>query len=590
MNMRCELCQKEFKSINGLQIHLKQIHKLKELESYYLKYINDSDDQYCEICGNRKKFNGFAHGYMKTCGNKSCRGKYSNIHGKQKQIDGCKKRNEKWKSEIIDGKTKQQLIVGKGALKRQKKQKVTSQKISESLKLVDNNGLTMHQKTCMIKYGISNVMQLEDVKNKLRDTFKNKYGVEWITQSEEIKTKISNTMIKKYGVSNYTQTNEYKANNTLINKEKMYFRIKQYMISNNLTLITELKDIYENEKTVIEFKCDKCNNHYKKCWNDIQSWWVCRKCNPYSRSSYEIDLCQWLDSHNIKYESQYTELKNPDTGRSLELDIFIPSMNIAIEFDGLYWHSNLHQLNDHYHLMKTELATEYNIRLLHIFEDEWILNQDIVKSRLSSILNIKNTTIIYARKCKIKEVEFKDKKKFLNDNHLQGNDVSKINLGLYYNDNLVSIMTFSKANIAKGGTPKNGEYELSRFCNLINYHIPGSASKLLSYFKRNYQWDTIFSYADRRWSDGHLYNTLGFKFKHMTPPSQWYINKSNIIHRIHRFQLRKSQLKHLDSYDESLSANKILELSEYIWIYDCGNYKFIMKNTGKSRGENPESN
>ena len=119
---------------------------------------------------------------------------------------------------------------------------------------------------------------------------------------------------------------------------------------------------------------------------------------------------------------------------------------------------------------------------------------------------------IYARECTIKELSYDIKQKFLNDNHLQENDISKINLGLYYNDELVSVMTFSVGSIAKGSKSQDSIYELSRFCNLKDTVVIGGASKLLTYFKKNYNWSSIFSYADRRWSDGDVYNKLGFQF------------------------------------------------------------------------------
>lgn len=577
MSIQCEICHKICTSLGGIQKHLVSIHNAN-LAEYYLKYLNSDPtfDIKCEFCGKDKRFYGFAQGFANTCPSRSCSSKYTNKYHKDKIKAACIERNQKWKEEIIDGKTKQQLILEKGNPIREQKKSITNQKISKALKTKDDNGLIPIEKTMLQKYGVKNPMHLESSKEKIRNTFKEKYNVDWITQSPEIKTKIKNTILEKYGTDNYTKTNEYKRRVKYTNIKKQIEKIQKYFQSNNLEFISDLNEVYKNEKTIIKYKCTNCNTEYEKCWNDIQSWWVCRKCYP-SDSTQESELKNFLDTHNIKYIEKARIIKNPDTDRFLELDFYIPDFNLAIEFDGLYWHSTAHQLNNNYHLQKTELCQQSNIQLIHIFEDEWKFKQDIVLSRLKNKLNL-IIRKIYARECTIKELSYLDKQKFLNDNHLQGNDISKINLGLYHNDELVSVMTFSGGSIAKGSKSQDSIYELSRFCNLKDTVVIGGASKLLTYFKKNYNWSSIFSYADRRWSDGDVYNKLGFQFLYNTTPNYWYINLSKSLERHHRFTFRKSELKEMKSYKENLTEFEIMELEGYYRIYDCGSSKFEMKN------------
>jgi len=265
-------------------------------------------------------------------------------------------------------------------------------------------------------------------------------------------------------------------------------------------------------------------------------------------------------------------IKNPNTNRFLEIDIYIPYKKIAFEFDGLYWHSEL-KSNDpvNNHLQKTNLCKEKGIQLIHIFEDEWIFKKEIVKSRLKQILRInQNVVRIHARKCEIKEIEPKVKNEFLEKFHIQGKDASKIKLGAFYDNELISVMTFGKGNISKGSKAIEGIWELNRFCSNNNYHIPGIAGKLLSHFKKNYEWKEIFSYADRRWSTGNLYYKLGFELDHITNPNYWYLKG---FERIHRFNLRKTK-------DEPKDIPEwILRQKEgYLRIWDCGNLKFSTKN------------
>lgn len=576
MKLRCEFCHKEY-SIGPLQTHLRKIHN-SDLIEYYLKYINPNINTICEFCGKQKRFNGFKNGFSNTCKNPSCRNKYVNKYFKNKQKNGCIKRNQKWKNERISGKSKQDLIIEKGLMKRKNKQSQTSKKISKTLSLKDSNGHNCVQRGMFKKHGVYNPMHLDSVKEKLKTIFQKNYGVDWITSSPTIQHKIQQSCLEKYGVNNYTKSTRYKKQMVEFYKENQIDKIIKYFQINKLELISDLSKIYIDEKTKIEYRCSICNTIYNKCWNDIQSWWVCRKCFPHD-SSQEQEIKCFLDDNNISYLEKVRLIKNTETNRFLELDFYIPEFNLAIEFDGLYWHSTKHQLNNDYHLNKTELCLNRKIQLIHIFEDEWKYKKDIVMSRLKYKLNlIDKDHRIFARKCKIQEVPYLEKQTFLNDNHLQGNDISKINLGLYYDNKLVSLMTFSSGNIAKGSKTKKRVYELSRFCNLKDTIVLGGASKLLTHFKRNYKWETIFSYADRRWSDGDIYYKLGFNFLHFTTPNYWYINLAKNLKRHHRYTFRKSELKKLNSYDSKLTEFQIMSNEGYDRIYDCGNYKFTMEN------------
>ena len=161
------------------------------------------------------------------------------------------------------------------------------------------------------------------------------------------------------------------------------------------------------------------------------------------------------------------------------------------------------------------LASSKNLKLLHFFEDEIILKKEIVFSRLSNLLNLNR--VIYGRNCLIKEVLKKESSDFLNKNHLQGNSVDKIRYGLYHNGILVSIMTFGKKRKSLGHN-KSGvdDYELVRFCNILNHNIVGGFSKLLNFFIKTHSPRVIETYADIRWSGlnpiSTVYSKNGFVF------------------------------------------------------------------------------
>jgi len=254
-----------------------------------------------------------------------------------------------------------------------------------------------------------------------------------------------------------------------------------------------------------------------------------------------------------------------------ELDIVIPSKKIAIEYCGLVWHSEAFGGKDKsYHLDKLDKCNKKGYKLITIFEDEWLYKKKIVKYRLKSVLGLSDT-VVYARDCYIKEINNEICSKFLNDNHLQGSGNSIVRLGAFFNNSLISVMTFSKPNISRGGDPNKNSCELNRFCSKKEYKIPGIASKLLTYFERNYNPISIFTYADRRWSEGNLYYKLGFNFTHNSNPNYWYIVGDM---RKHRFNFRKSQLKDFNNYDPSISEWEIMKKEGFDRIWDCGNIRF----------------
>jgi len=224
-----------------------------------------------------------------------------------------------------------------------------------------------------------------------------------------------------------------------------------------------------------------------------------------------------------------------------------------------------------YHIDKLEACTVHNIRLIQIFEDEWKLNKELTKKRLQQILGVSKAVRLHARNCKIREIDVPTSSSFSQKYHSQGSCGTKKRMGAFHNNELVAVMTFSLGNVTRGSQPTEGIWELSRFCSNYDYHIPGIASKLLTFFKKNYKWSQIFSYADRRWSIGNLYKQLGFVLDTKKIfPSYWYIEGSR---RIHRSSGRKRPNEPKDITEAKLRAQE-----GRIRLWDCGHLKFVINN------------
>lgn len=259
----------------------------------------------------------------------------------------------------------------------------------------------------------------------------------------------------------------------------------------------------------------------------------------------------------------------------LEIDIFLPEINIGIEYNGLYWHSEKVGRYKDYHLNKFNKASQNNIRLIQIFSDEWNNKQDIVKNKLKSIItNNKSINKIYARKCLIKEINAGEKNKFLNQYHIQGEDRSSIKLGLYYNNELISIMTFSPPRISLGGKKTDKLiFELSRYAS--KEYIVGGSNKLLSYFINNYHPSQIYSYSDNRWTDPNknMYLKMGFEKSSNSPIPNYFYTKNYLI-RFHRYNFNKQILKKMGA-DINKTESQIMKEWGYTRIWDCGTTKYI---------------
>ena len=240
-------------------------------------------------------------------------------------------------------------------------------------------------------------------------------------------------------------------------------------------------------------------------------------------------------------------------------------MAIGFEFNGLFWHSEKCK-DKNYHLDKTNYFKDRDIRIIHIWEDDWTFNRDIIKSQINNWLGL-TIDKIWARKCKVLLInDTKIIKSFLNENHIQGYVNSVLCIGLYYDNELVSLMTFD--HYEGRNKMSENDWNLSRFCNKLNTNVVGGASKLLNYFIKGYKPNRIISYADRCWSDGGLYYTLGFSnIGHSKVDYKYIVSEK----RVHKSRYKKSNLK-----IENMTETEYTKMNNINRIWDCGKLKFEM--------------
>ena len=326
--------------------------------------------------------------------------------------------------------------------------------------------------------------------------------------------------------------------------------------------------LYNGMNNQIKYVCPKHGEVGQRAFDHLRGF-GCFKCaNLESKKENEIYIF-------LKQHFDNVEQGNRTILKGKELDIYIPSKQTAIEYNGLRWHSEEFGKNKWYHVNKILECNKQNIKLLQIFEDEYLDNSEIVLNKLKHILKIDNNLPkIMGRKCSIEVINKDIAKDFLNSYHIQGFAPSTVYLGAMYDSQLIAVMTF------KVESKNSLKWELNRFASDYHFICQGIGGKLFNFFIKNYNPTEIKSFADRRWTvdvNDNLYVKLGFKLEKALNPDYEYILKYNPTHRIHKFNFRKQLLNKKYNLSLDLSETEMVKELGYVKIWNCGLFKFIWK-------------
>lgn len=318
---------------------------------------------------------------------------------------------------------------------------------------------------------------------------------------------------------------------------------------------------YKHSKEKVEIMCPKHGSFHQSPMIHLQGH-GCPKCsNDGSSSKCEGELLSYVeDNFDFEILTNTRSIIPP-----YELDIFIPSLKLAIEFNGNYWHS-YPQKDKNYHQIKSELCEGQEIRLIHVYEYQWY--NHTTNQKIKSLLNsFKPLSKLFARKCLIRNVDVCEEKEFINKNHLQNYIPSSFNFGLYNENILVQIMSF----VSRG----NDIYEIQRLCTKSGLSIIGGAEKLFHHAKKELiskGCKTLISYSDRGVFTGNVYDRLGMERLKPTEPNYIWIKGGEILSRQ---QCQKHKLIKM-GFDENLSENEIMLGRGFRKIYNSGNHKFVL--------------
>lgn len=400
----------------------------------------------------------------------------------------------------------------------------------------DNINILSKQKS-FLKYGTYNPSKSFIIKNKIKNTNMERYGVEYPMQSDYFKIKNIQTNIHKYGVSHPNKLKEYK---NKISKVKLSIELSKLKEKyNNFDFVFDESE-YAGYRYIYKFRCKCCKNIF---YSSIIGGIVCSFCNPSKRSNIEEEISDFLIENSINFKKNSKTVIFP-----FEIDFHLLDANIAIELNGNYWHSESRGKDKNYHLNKTKLCEKKNIQLIHVFEDEWIYKKHIIKNLILFKLNLLNT--VDSINCRVENISEIDTINFLEQNSIVNSTIGNINIGLFYKDNLISIMSAQS---------DNHNLKIYDFLDILNINVIGSFSKFIEYIINMNKYNKITVIADRRFTflNKNIYLLNGFKLLDELNPSFFYLDKNNYLNR-------------------NVNNTRYLNIG-FDRIFDCGNLKYELK-------------
>lgn len=428
---------------------------------------------------------------------------------------------------------------------------------------------------------VCNAKRLAFTPEKYRESISHKIDYELLTEFVDAKTKVR-VRHKKCGTEFWVLPFNFNK------REEGCPHCKNQYISKRITMsheqfIEKLGDRAEEYEFITKYKKAHipirvkhlpCGNEFDITPDSMLRGGRCKSCKY---STGEGEVFRFVKSLPLGVEVIQGDRSHLPNHR--ELDIWVPEYNIAIEYDGVRYHTVEHLMSDekrkwsssqakNYHLWKTKECEKQGIRLIHIFEDEWVEHREIVEDKLRAAFKCPMVRY-YARKLSLKEVGVKDAKDFLNENHIQGWGRASVAIGLYdYNHRLVAVQSFLRKD--------NGRWELVRYATLLNSTVIGGFTRCLKWFERNYNPKEVISFGDRRWCSPFtdVYRETGFTLDGVTPPSYWYIKGRK---RYHKFNFRKNRLTKRGIDVSNKTEKQIMQEQGYQRIYDCGLYRYLKK-------------
>lgn len=456
------------------------------------------------------------------------------------------------------------------------------------------------------EHGAKHALQVDEIKQKQYDSMVCEYGG-YTFESPVLSKKARGTMVREYGVEHARQNAEL--NQKAINTTKEYHGGDSPMSSAivRMKVSSSLKNKSPEERKAIREKIrassmkTKNRDHYSQSHITDDAYDILNSSDKLGNLYDElvtIDACSrflGVDGKTIKSRLDFfdipitrtfmestgeRELKNFISSLDvdfiendkvvldgLELDILIPSYNLAIEYNGVYWHSTKFK-DKFYHMDKTDSCMLVGIQLIHVWDDDW--KNPVKRKIIERMIRYKTDRVdkvVGARTLKIESTVPSDSNKFLDEFHIQGGSKGNFRYSLIDDEGeILSTIVFKDK--------RNGDFELVRFAS--STPIAGAFMRLVSHFKKNHMWNTITTFADKGVSYGRMYEMCGFEKHDLGRPQLWYTD-GKIRYRRERFMKHKLS-SIFDNVDLSKTEEEIMRDNGFYSIYDAGMIKYVLRN------------
>lgn len=537
--VKCPFCLFESKRLTSFENHLLEIHNKTAMETW----ISINGTRTCKCgCGSSTKWIGWKNGFSDFVIGHN--GAIYNFMDQSNAHSVIEKRNSTLKESIKEGRVinwakglnKETSEILTGAA--EKRSHTVTQQFSSGQRQAWSKGLTKESDDRVARLSV-----------KLKEDYANGNLKSWSKGLTKDSDERIRKMADKVSLSLRKETLRKKLDQfKRLKEEEIKSRIE---VSSNLTVINGLEHYINDASPVIRVKCNLCKSEFYDSLRRLQRG-RCYVCQP-TGSAAQQEISDYIESLGIEIKrNDRTQLQG------LELDIFLPSHQFAIEYNGLYWHSDLHKTST-YHNNKSKLAKSIGLQLIHVFEDDWRDRSDIVKSMI--LHRLKLTPKKYgARSLELKKLDIKTRKDFFDSNHIDGDTPSIASWGLYDGDELVSALSVRKP----FHKTHNDYYEVARFCTKKFTHVSGALRKLtkiaLRFTKVNSK-SGLMTYVDNRFGSGVGYESSGFEKISETPPRFWWTD----------FESRFNRFKFKADPERGLSEAEVAVEMGVVKIWGCSN-------------------
>mgnify|MGYP000163737759 CR=1 FL=1 len=518
--------------------HLTDVHGIADHEACYIEHVFAGEKQTCacsSVCTEPVRWGGWKKGYV----SRFARGHNARIDSvyldKARQADFAQKR--------ADGYASGRLRVWNDGATKESDPRVAAmaQKTSATLTSLYESGHASWQ-TGLTKETDPRVANFAAARKSMLDAGTINVWNDGLTK--DVDPRVAGTAVK---VSAWMQENDPRR----LTPDELCTRIVSCAPS--LELITSPAD-YRNKYQRLDVRCRTCGRVSQKTLMMLMNTPVCFFCHP-KESRGQLELFEF-----VKALVPDVVLSDRNVISPMELDVWVPSKKLGIEFDGLYWHSELFVEDDH-QARKLARANEAGITLFRIFEDEWQHRRGIIEGMLRHRLGLVDSRI-GARECRIIELTPTARREFFEANHLDGDARARKAWGLVHGDELVAALSVRRPFHAVYA----GLVEVSRFACRTGTSVPGALSRLARH-ARHEESVRLMTYVDGRIGNGHAYEAAGFVRISETPPRFWW---TDFVSRIDRFAVRANK-------ERGITQVQAAEIAGVVRIFGCPNAVFVLE-------------